>query len=81
MLTDQSMPGMNGIQLSNAIKASVPGTPVVLLTGFGDELLNHATSENPLDVDLVLCKPVSQADLRRAIYQATEKVHLLASVA
>lgn len=81
VLTDQSMPGMNGIQLCNAIKASKPETPVVLLTGFGDEILDQASSDHPLDVDLVLCKPASQADLRRAIFQATKKVHPLASVA
>ena len=81
VLTDQSMPGMNGIQLCNAIKAIVPGTPVILLTGFGDEILNEQTSAHPIDVDLVLCKPASQADLRRAIYEATEIARPLASVA
>ena len=39
VLTDQSMPMMNGVQLGTAIKAISPETPVVLLTGFGDEML------------------------------------------
>ena len=39
VITDQSMPMMNGIQLGAAIKAISPEIPVVLLTGFGDEIL------------------------------------------
>ena len=79
VITDQSMPMMNGIQLGCAIKALSPATPVVLLTGFGDEML--ALGGCPPGVDLVLGKPVSQADLRRAIFQAMEKTEPLASVA
>ena len=80
VLTDQSMPMMNGVQLGSAIKALSPGTPVILLTGFGDEML--ALGGRPPGIDLVLGKPVSHADLRRAICQAMEKREQpLASVA
>ncbi len=79
VITDQSMPLMNGIQLGGAIKAISPATPVVLLTGFGDEML--ALGGQPPGVDLVLGKPVSLADLRRAVFQAMEKAEPLASVA
>ena len=79
VITDQSMPMMNGIQLATAIKALSPATPVVLLTGFGDEMM--AVGGHPPGVDLVLGKPVSQADLRRAIFQAMSKAEPLASVA
>ena len=73
------MPIMNGSQLGSAIKAISPGTPVVLLTGFGDEM--QARGGQPPGIDLVLSKPVSHADLRRAICQAMEKPEPLASVA
>ncbi len=79
VITDQSMPLMNGLQLGSAIKNLSPETPVVLLTGFGDEML--ALGGCPPGIDLVLGKPVSQADLRRAISQAMEKPQPLASVA
>jgi len=79
VITDQSMPMMNGVQLGAAIKAISPETPVVLLTGFGDEML--AIGGHPPGIDLVLGKPVSHADLRRAIFQAMEKAEPLASVA
>ncbi len=79
VITDQSMPMMNGVQLAAAIKAISPETPVVLLTGFGEEIL--AVGARPTGVDLVIGKPVSHADLRRAIFQAMERAEPLASVA
>ncbi|MEQ1861560.1 MAG: response regulator [Chthoniobacteraceae bacterium] len=65
VLTDQSMPGLNGTQLALIIKAERPNTPVVLLTGFGDEM--QASGQSPEGIDLVVSKPISQADLRRAV--------------
>jgi signal transduction histidine kinase len=67
VITDQSMPGMNGVQLSVSIKQQAPNTPVILLTGFGEEL--NAAGHAPGGVNLVVGKPVSAADLRRAIHQ------------
>ncbi len=71
VLTDQSMPGMNGVQLSIAIKELAPETPVILLTGFGEEM--NAAGTAPGGVDLVVGKPVSGADLRKAIHAVTSK--------
>ncbi len=66
VITDQSMPEMNGGQLAAAMQARMPGVPVILLTGFGEEM--QALDQLPPGVDLVLGKPVSAADLRRAIF-------------
>lgn len=71
VLTDQSMPGMNGVQLSVAIKEIAPQTPVILLTGFGEEM--SAAGSAPGGVDLVVGKPVSGADLRKAIHNVMTK--------
>jgi signal transduction histidine kinase/ActR/RegA family two-component response regulator len=79
VITDQSMPGLNGTQLASAIKAIAPETAVILLTGFGDEML--ALGGRPPGVDLVLGKPVSHDDLRRGILQALNSRTPLASVA
>ncbi|MBV9659341.1 MAG: response regulator [Verrucomicrobia bacterium] len=66
LLTDQAMPGMNGESLAAAAKEHAPEVPVILLTGFGDYL--QAIRKTQLsDVDLVLHKPVTLQDLRRAI--------------
>ncbi len=68
VITDQSMPGMNGVQLAKAVKDRAPDTKVILLTGFGDEMTGRG--ERPPEIDLVLGKPVSAADLRRGVFTA-----------
>lgn len=67
VITDQSMPGMNGVQLAKAMKERAAGTRVILLTGFGDEMMGRG--ERPSEIDLVLGKPVSAADLREAVFR------------
>ena len=79
VITDQSMPGMNGAQLSEAIKLLTRDVPIILLTGFGEEM--QAAQNRPAGVDLVLGKPVSHADLRQAIFQVMNQHKSLASVA
>lgn len=66
VITDQSMPEMNGVQLASAIKHHEPHVPVLLLTGFGEEM--QAKGNLPEDIDLVVGKPVSAGDLRSAIF-------------
>ena len=36
VVTDYAMPGMNGLQLAEAVAAERPGTPVVLCTGYAE---------------------------------------------
>jgi signal transduction histidine kinase len=72
VITDQSMPEMNGVQLASAIKQHEPPVPVILLTGFGEEM--HAKRTMPEDIDLVVGKPVSAADLRNAIFTVISRV-------
>ncbi|MEI9892568.1 MAG: ATP-binding protein [Chthoniobacter sp.] len=79
VITDQAMPAMNGSQLAEAVKLHSSETPVILLTGFGDEML--AVGGHPPGVDMVLGKPISHADLRQAVFQAFNTGKKLASVA
>jgi signal transduction histidine kinase len=69
VVTDQSMPGMSGEQLAKAIHEVAAGTPVVLLTGFGDEMQARGTL--PEGITLIVGKPISAAELRRAVLQAS----------
>jgi CheY-like chemotaxis protein len=58
VLADFAMPGMNGAELSDALRAIRPGLPVVLLTGKADiDRLRH------FDEARVLRKPYSESDL------------------
>ncbi len=70
VITDQSMPDMNGAQLAAAIKQKHESARVILLTGFGDEMI--ASGSRPENVDLILAKPISAADLRRAVSKAVQ---------
>ena len=65
VLTDRSMPEMNGDQLAREVKKRKPNVPVLLLTGFGD--LMAATGEKPEGVDLVMSKPFTMAGLQSAL--------------
>ncbi len=65
VVTDAAMPEMGGLELAKAVKALHPGTPVILLTGFGDTM--HAHGVTPEGVDLVLSKPATIESLRAAI--------------
>ena len=69
VVTDQSMPGMSGEQLARAINENAPGTPVILLTGFGDEMRDRGTL--PEGICLIVGKPITAADLRRAVLEAS----------
>ena len=69
LVTDQSMPGMTGEELALAVKEQRPGMPVILLTGFGGASAD--TQGTPPGVDLILGKPATAFDLRRAIVHVT----------
>jgi len=61
LVTDQSMPGMTGLQLADAVKALRPGMPVILTSGY---------AELPADADPTLArlaKPFTQAELAQAV--------------
>ena len=68
VITDKSMPEMNGEQLATAVHQNVPGLPVILMTGFGD--LMKATGEMPPHIGEILSKPLTQASLRAALAKA-----------
>ena len=71
VMTDRSMPEMNGDALAAEIKKLRPAQPVLLLTGFGD--IMAGSGEMPTGVDLVVSKPFTLTTLRSAIAKITVK--------
>lgn len=69
VLTDLSMPRMNGTALAEAVKKESASQPVVMLTGFGHMLL--AGGQKPDAVDLLLSKPITAANLVAALQNIT----------
>jgi len=59
VFTDLGMPGMTGWDVAEAIKALEPATPIVLLTGWGDEIVQAARQRG--SVDQVAVKPLDLA--------------------
>ena len=70
VMTDQSMPGMTGDELAALIKEKNPKTGVILLTGFGGS--DSDNDDRPPGVDMVVGKPATSVDLRRAIVRVMQ---------
>ncbi|HEX6398806.1 MAG TPA: ATP-binding protein, partial [Steroidobacteraceae bacterium] len=69
VITDLGMPRIDGRKVAAAIKALSPLTPLILLTGWGQRLLDE--KDIPPNVDRVLSKPPRLAQLRAALAQLT----------
>lgn len=71
VLTDLSMPRMNGHQLASAVKKADRDVPVIMITGFGAMLLPE--DGKPEDIDVLLSKPVTFGGLTSAIQQVARQ--------
>ncbi|HET9429458.1 MAG TPA: PAS domain S-box protein [Allosphingosinicella sp.] len=65
LLTDVVMPGMSGIELAHAVRKRFPAIPVVLASGYSDEILGGSGDEFEM-----LRKPFDAASVSRAIDKA-----------
>jgi len=70
LLTDVVMPGMNGRETAEAIRALHPGAAVLFMSGYTDAILSHqGLVEGGVDL---LSKPFSPAVLARRVRQALD---------
>jgi len=65
VITDLGMPQMDGRQVARAVKLKFPDLPVIMLTGWGERMVQEG--DVPADVDLVLSKPPTIRALREAL--------------
>jgi PAS domain S-box-containing protein len=68
VITDLGMPHVDGSRVAATVKAALPETKVLMLTGWGRRLV--AEGELPPGVDAVLSKPPKIAELRAALARA-----------
>ncbi len=61
LVTDMTMPGKTGLELAREIKVLRPDFPIVLVTGFSEELTQNRLATAV--VDTVLMKPYSSREL------------------
>jgi PAS domain S-box-containing protein len=71
VITDLGMPSVDGRKVASAIKAISPSTPLVMLTGWGQRMIDEG--DLPSYVDRVLAKPPRLSDLRLALAELTSK--------
>ena len=69
--TEMGMPGMTGVEFARRAKARKGMTPILLLTGWGEDAVGDKKGEG---VDGVLAKPVSTRVLLESIATLTETV-------
>ena len=65
VVTDLGMPGINGIQVANEIRAQSHAVRIILLTGWGERA--REDKEFPATVNHLLAKPVRIHELRDAL--------------
>jgi signal transduction histidine kinase/CheY-like chemotaxis protein len=73
VFTDLGMPGMSGWDVARAIKSMEPGTPVVLLTGWGKTISPDEMEGS--QIDMVLSKPVNMDHLSAIVSEALSRKH------
>ncbi|MBI4588531.1 MAG: response regulator [Candidatus Rokubacteria bacterium] len=71
VLTDLGMPEMSGWQVARAVKDLSPETPVILITGWGEQLDLEALREG--SVELVLSKPFRVNEVLTLVVRALER--------
>jgi CheY-like chemotaxis protein len=70
VLTDLGLPGASGEELARAVADKAPGTPVVLLTGWADQLQGDAGVME--GVTRILSKPVTMQTLAATLNAVTK---------
>ena len=66
ILMDFSMPGMNGMEASSAIKTTMPDSRIILFTAYSSDVSEKIA--RAAGIDLVICKDEGTAALRKALH-------------
>ena len=70
VLTDISMPGLSGLELLGHIRQKFPNTPVIMISGIGDQ--DHAQGLIKLGAFDFLLKPFSLDVVEKSVKRALE---------
>jgi PAS domain S-box-containing protein len=70
LLTDAIMPGKSGLELANMMIAKQPGLPVIVMSGYTEEILAISGLTEP---PVLLQKPFTPRDLRRRIREVLDR--------
>ena len=70
VITDLIMPDISGVGVISIIKKKYPGTPVIAITGWGEQ---PGALANEAEADLVLDKPFELVEIDRAVAKLLKK--------
>ena len=73
LITDMTMPKINGAELSSKCREHKPGLPVIIITGFSDIL--SETDAMEMDVNAVIPKPFMLKNLARVIRKVLDEAY------
>ena len=71
LLTDQRLPGMDGVQLIARVKATHPAMGIIAMTAYGT--IESAVEARRRGADDYLVKPFEVPDLLRALHRALDQ--------
>ena len=71
LLTDITMPQLNGIELAEKVRGLCPDVPVLIVTGLSQDLWESKL--RGLDIEYVLMKPFSLFELGRIVREALDR--------
>jgi len=68
VITDLGMPGISGWEVARIVKQARPGTPVAMVTGWGDRI--DPVEAESRGVDYVVAKPFKRDGIREMVASA-----------
>ncbi len=71
LITDLTMPKMTGVQLAKMVKKEFPDLPVILITGYSEQLTRDM--ENKYGIKTILMKPIVAAELAQVVRQVLDE--------
>jgi DNA-binding NtrC family response regulator len=70
LITDQTMPGMQGTDLAAAVRALAPELPILIMSGYFTNLSSRALDE--LGRVTLLAKPFTSNELALSLHEALQ---------
>ena len=68
VISDVVMPGLDGVQLQESVRATRPGTPVLLMSGYTEQIARLESTS------LFVHKPFTPEQLRQSVRRAIAQV-------
>ncbi len=65
VITDMTMPNLTGLKLAMKLKTIRPDIPIIVCTGFSDQLSQDAVSE--MGIEALVMKPILRGELARTV--------------